>query len=105
MRPPPDADLNLDLDGLDRFAGALENLTAQWDGADNRIGDVGWLAGDIDLGDALDDFTRSWANAATIMNTYSAQLSIMARAAASQFRQVDSDLAGKTPHGKRPITY
>jgi hypothetical protein len=105
MRPLPDADLSLDLDGLDRFAGALENLTGQWNGTDNQIGDVDWLAGDAALLDALETFTRSWSNAATIMNTYSAQLSTMARACADQFRQADGDLAKQTPHGRRPIVF
>jgi len=105
MRPLPDADLSLDLDGLDRFASALENLTGQWNGTANQIGDVDWLAGDTDFVDALGTFTRSWANAATIMNTYSAQLSNMARTSADQFRQTDSDLAAQTPHGRRPIAY
>lgn len=105
MRPLPDANLSLDLDGLDRFASALENLTGQWNGTDNQIGDIDWLAGDTRFLDALDTFTRSWANAATIMNTYSAQLSKMARAVADQFQQTDSDLAGQTPHGRRPIAY
>lgn len=105
MRPPPDADLSLDLDGLDRFAGALENLSGQWDGTGNQIGDIDWLAGDADFLEALNSFTRSWANAATLMNTYSAQLSSMARSSAAQFQQADSNLAGQTPHGRRPITY
>lgn len=105
MRPLPDADLSLDLDGLDRFAGALENLATQWNGTDNQIGDTDWLAGDTSLLDALNAFTRSWANAAAIMNTYSAQLSSMAHASVDQFRQVDSNLASQTPHGRRPITY
>lgn len=105
MRPLPDADLTIDLDGLDRFGSALENLAAQWNGTDNHIGDTDWLAGDSSLLDALNAFTRSWANAATIMNTYSAQLSSMARASADQFRQADSTLAGQTPHGRRPLTY
>ena len=105
MRPLPDADLSLDLDGLDRFASALENLAGQWDGTNNQIGDMDWLAGDTDFGDALRTFTQSWANAATIMNTYSAQLSKMARSSADQFQQTDRYLAGQTPHGKRPSTY
>jgi hypothetical protein len=105
MRPLPDADLSLDLDGIDRFASALENLTGQWNGTDNQIGNIDWVAGDTQFLDALGAFTRSWANAATIMNTYSAQLSKMARAVADQFQQADSDLAGQTPHGRRPIAY
>lgn len=105
MRPLPDADLSLDLDGLNRFASALENVTSQWDGADNQIGDLDWLAGDSDFLDALDTFTRSWANAATFMNTYSTQLSDMARATVDQFRQADSSLAGQTPHGRGLIAY
>ncbi|MBS2531587.1 hypothetical protein KGQ20_02250 [Catenulispora sp. NF23] len=105
MRPPPDADLSLDLDGLDRFAGALENLNGQWDGTNNQIGDIDWVAGDTDFLDALNSFTRSWANAATLINTYSAQLSSMARASAAQFQQTDSNLAGQTPRGRRPIAY
>jgi hypothetical protein len=105
MRPLPDADLSLDLDGLDRFASALDNLTGQWDGTNNQIGDMDWLADDTDFGDALRTFTRSWANAATIMNTYSAQLSKMARASAAQFQQTDTDLAGQAPHGRRPTVY
>lgn len=105
MRPPPDADLSLDLDGIDRFASALENLTGQWNGTDNQIGDIDWLADDTQILDALDTFTRSWANAATIMNSYSEQLSKMARAVGDQFQQTDSDLAGQTPHGRRPIAY
>ncbi|WP_194922553.1 hypothetical protein [Catenulispora pinisilvae] len=75
------------------------------DGANNQIGNIDWLAGDTDLLDALDGFTGSWANAATIMNTYSAQLSSMARSSAAQFQQTDSNLAKQTPHGRRPITY
>jgi len=105
MRPLPDADLSLDLDGLDRFASALDNVTAQWNGANNRIGDVDWLAGDSSLLDALDAFTRSWADAATILDSYSAQLSKMARTCADQFKLTDSNLAGQTPHGRRPIDY
>lgn len=105
MRPLPDADLSLDLDGLDRFASALDNLTGQWDGTNNQIGDMDWLAGDTDFGDALRTFTRSWANAATIMNTYSAQLTRMARASVAQFQQTDTDLAGQTPHSRRPAAY
>lgn len=105
MRPLPDADLSLDLDGLDHFASALENLTDQWDGTNNQIGDVDWLAGDPQFLGALDAFTHSWANAATTMNTYSEQLSNMARACVDQFQQADSRLAGQTPHGRRPILY
>lgn len=106
MRPLPDTDnLRLDLDGLERFAGALENLTGQWDGTNNQIGEIDWLAGDPAFLDALDSFTRSWASAAAIMNTYSAQLSKMAHTSVDQFRQTDSDLARQTPHGRRPITY
>jgi hypothetical protein len=105
MRPLPDADLSLDLDGLDRFASALENLTSQWDGTDNQIGETDWLAGDTNLLDALNSFTRSWANAATLMNTYSAQLSRMTRTCADQFRQADGDLAKQTPHQREPIAY
>ena len=105
MRPLPDADLSLDLDGLNRFASALDNLSAQWNGTDNEIGDVDWLAGDSALLDALNAFTRSWANAATIMDTYSAQLSNMARTSVGQFQQADGNLAGQTPHGRGPIAY
>jgi hypothetical protein len=105
MRPLPDADLSLDLDGLDRFASALDNVTAQWNGTDNRIGNVDWLAGDTTLLDALDAFTRSWAAAATILETYSAQLSKMARTCADQFQQTDSKLAGQALHDRRPIDY
>ena len=104
MRPPPDADLSLDVDGLDRFAGALDNVTAQWNGSDNQIGDIDWLAGDDSVLDALNAFTRSWANAATILETYSAQLSSMARTSADQFRQADTSLASQAPHGRRPIS-
>lgn len=105
MRPPPDGapSLDLDLDGLDRFAGALENLTGQWNGTANQIGDADWLAGDPALLDALETFTRSWANAATIMNGYSAQLTSMVRTSVAQFRHADSDLARQAPHGTRPI--
>lgn len=105
MRPLPDADLSLDVDGLDRFASALENVTTQWNGTDNQIGDLDWLAGDSSLLDALTSFTRSWANAATIMNTYSSQLSTMAHASADQFRQLDGKLADQVPHGRRPSAY
>jgi len=105
MRPLPDADLSLDLDGLDRFASSLENITAQWKGTDNQIGDVDWVAGDTALLDALDAFTRSWASAATTLDTYSTQLSKMARTCADQFQQTDSNLAGQTPHARRPIDY
>ncbi|MEY9932081.1 hypothetical protein ABH926_006730 [Catenulispora sp. GP43] len=67
MRPVPDSgDLGLDLDGLDRFASALDNLAGQWDGTDNQIGDADWLAGDADILDALSAFTRSWASAMPI---------------------------------------
>lgn len=106
MRSVPDGgDLSLDLDGLDRFASALDNLAGQWDGTDNQIGNTDWLAGDADLLDALDDFTRSWARAAAIMNTYCAQLSTMVRACVSQFQHADADLAGQAPNGRRPIAY
>lgn len=105
MRPLPDADLSLDLDGIDHFGSALENLTGQWNGTDNQIGDLDWLAGDTQFLDALSAFTRSWAKAAAIMNTYSAHLSSMTHAVADQFRQTDDNLAGKSPHGKRPSAY
>ena len=106
MRPVPDGgDLSLDLDGLDRFASALDNLAGQWDGTDNQIGDAEWLAGDPDLLGALDTFTRSWAGAAAIMNTYCAQLSSMVRACVNQFQRADADLAGQVPNGRRPIAY
>lgn len=105
MRPLPDADLSLDLDGLEHFADALETLTGQWNGADNQIGDLDWFAGDTDFLDAIGTFSRTWASAATIMNTYSAQLTTMVRGVADEFQQADSNLAGRAPRGRRPITY
>jgi hypothetical protein len=91
------SDLQLDLDGIDNFATALDGVMGQLDGTGMRLGDEGWLGGDKDLCAALDDFTNRWRQAAPLIDSYTKHLSGMAHDCVSRFRQTDTSLAGAAP--------
>ena len=90
-------DLQLDLDGIDDFATALDGIMGQLDGTGMRLGDEGWLAGDKDLCAALDDFTNRWRQASPLIDSYAKHLSSMAHDCVARFRQADTTLAGAAP--------
>ncbi|MEY9855038.1 hypothetical protein ABH935_000637 [Catenulispora sp. GAS73] len=90
-------DLQLDLDGIDNFATALDGVVGQLNGTGMRLGDEGWLAGDKDLCAALDDFTGRWLKAAPLIDSYAKQLSGMARDCVARFRQADTAMARSAP--------
>ncbi|MFD0638176.1 hypothetical protein ACFQ9X_48150 [Catenulispora yoronensis] len=90
-------DLQLDLDGIDTFAVAMDTVTGQLDGSNPRLGDDHWLAGDKDLTAALDAFTARWRQAAPLLDSYAKHLSSMAHDCVARFRQTDHGLSSNAP--------
>ncbi|NUP54146.1 MAG: hypothetical protein HOW97_43540 [Catenulispora sp.] len=97
-------DLQVDYDGLERFAGELDDLRGQWDGTRPSLDPTAGLGGAADLTTAVDDFTREWGAAAKAIDSFMTALSGMCRTAVQAYTATDQHLAGGPPaqahHGR-----
>lgn len=94
-----DGDLRVDYDGLDRFAGELDDLRGQWDGSRAAPDPAAGLGGAADLTAAVADFTREWTAAAKEIDSFMSVLSTMCRTAVQAYTATDQHLASAPASG------
>lgn len=86
-------DLQVDYDGLNRFADELDSLRGQWDGSRSELDPRAGLGGAADLTEAVADFTNEWAAAAKAIDSFMSMLSTMCRTAVETYTATDHSLA------------
>jgi hypothetical protein len=87
------SDLQLDLEALSIFAGNLDKVRGQWDGSAGTLDPPIGLGADADLAGTMNDFSQTWAKAATSIDTFIITLSMMCRDTVSKFQSTDQAMA------------
>ena len=93
LEPSGSGDLKVDYQALSEFAWELNDLRGRWDGTQKMSDPTSGFAGEADLTEAVDDFTREWAAAGTAIDSFIAMLATMCQNAVAAFTDTDQALA------------
>lgn len=93
-------DLEVDLVGLESFAGNLDGIRARLAAAHRELRADAFELGDADVVDGLEHFGAYWRDGRKKIEGDAKTLATMAHSSVAQYRRTDSDLArGLTVHG------
>lgn len=91
-------DLNVNGGALSMLGDALGRLRGQWESTATLLEPPRGLGGDQPMNETIADFTRTWAKAATAIDTFVVALAGMCHGVAHGFAQTDASLA-EAAHG------